>query len=105
MMTIKSKGEFQRVFREGARANRRTVRVCGVTCEGDGKVAFVAAKRLGTAVLRNRSKRVLREAMREVGVVDGCKVILFATRATAKAHPHDVACDLRQCLARLGFAQ
>lgn len=34
--------------------------------EGDsGRVAFVGAKRLGCAVVRNRSKRVMREAARQ----------------------------------------
>ena len=93
METIKSRREFEQVFSRGKRANHRLVRITVLDCdEGDGKVAFVAAKRLGNAVWRNRSKRVLREAMREYGTLPaGRKVILFATSHTHDAHPHEVA--------------
>ena len=55
--------------------------------EGDpGRVAFAAPKRIGCAAVRNRSKRVLREAAREVGMPPaGCDAILFATPSTARA--------------------
>ena len=33
----------------------------------DGRVAFIAGKKLGNAVWRNRAKRRMREACREVG--------------------------------------
>ena len=92
--TIKSRGDFERVFSRGRRSGDRLVRVRSVAT-GDGKpgrVAFVAAKRLGNAVYRNRCKRILRESARQSGFpIPGWSVILFSTRATHDAAPADVA--------------
>ncbi len=100
METIKSKQDFERVFRSGRRYNHPLVRttVLREGCAGRGRVAFVAPKRLGNAVFRNRCKRVLREAARSCGLPGNeADVILFATRATHDAHPSEVA----QALGRL----
>lgn len=97
MDTIKSKAEFGRVFSAGTRAGSRLVRIAALPT-GDldtGKVAFVAAKRLGNAVWRNRAKRVLREAARTAGLPRrGHAIILFATSHTHDAHPEQVAKSL-----------
>lgn len=103
METIKSRVEFERVFSNGKRANHPLVRITVLQGnEGDrGKVAFVAAKRLGAAVYRNRCKRVLREAARMCDMPrEGLSVILFATRATHGAHPSEVARALAKLLVR-----
>lgn len=100
METIKSKQDFERVFKGGRRYNHPLVRttVLLVSDNRPGRVAFVAPKRLGNAVFRNRCKRVLREAARACGLpADGADVILFATRATHDAHP----CEVAQSLGRL----
>ena len=98
MQTIKSRKEFGAVFAKGRRATDRLVRVTVLqNTSSDGKVAFVAAKRLGNAVYRNRCKRVLREAAREAGLPrEDCGIILFATRATHDAHPREVAHSIRR---------
>lgn len=105
MKTIKSKAEFERVFSSGKRASHRLVRVTALKGdEGDlGRVAFVAPKRLGNAVYRNRCKRVLREAARSCGFpVPGYDVILFATRKTHESSPSQVGDALSALLARSG---
>ena len=108
METIKSKVDFERVFKGGRRANHRLVRVTvlGPHEGGRSRVAFVAPRRLGNAVFRNRCKRVLREAAREAGLPwQGWDVILFATRATHDAHPAEVAPAIARLLGRLGDAR
>ncbi len=105
METIKSRKEFESVFSGGKRANHRLVRITVLTDDegGQGKVAFVAAKRLGNAVYRNRCKRVLREAARICDMpLDGRKIILFATRQTHDSSPAEVAEALRGLLKRCG---
>ena len=94
MRTLKSRQDFERAFTQGRRCNHPLIRmvVCDAADEGDpGRVAFVAAKRLGCAVVRNRSKRVLREAARACGLpVAGHHIILFATHRTRNATPEEM---------------
>ena len=101
MKTIKSRQDFEKVFSRGQRKGSRLVRVTTLSTDmnAEGRVAFVAARRLGNAVWRNRSKRVLREAARLCGLpLEGKDIILFATRNTHDAHPDEVANSLRRLL-------
>ena len=104
METIKSKKEFEEVFSGGSRANHPLVRITYMErCDGGGKVAFVAAKRLGNAVYRNRCKRLLREAARMSALpVDGWSIILFSTRRTHESSPAEIAAALGKLLRRSG---
>ena len=92
MRTLKSKREFGEVFSKGTRAQHPLVRVTYLRSDGEeGKLAFVAAKRLGNAVFRNRCKRVLREAARMIDLpMEGYSMILFATGRTHGSHPEEV---------------
>ena len=71
MSTIKSSSEIQTVFEEGRRtAHPLAVLLVMKTPDGrppEGRVAYIAGKRLGGAVERNRAKRVLRASVRRVG--------------------------------------
>ena len=105
METIKSKKEFERVFSGGRRYNHRLVRITVLKASEGGlnKVAFVAPKRLGNAVFRNRCKRVLRAAARECGLPsEDADIIMFATRTTHDASSEDVARALSQLLRKAG---
>ena len=106
MRTLKSKSEFERVFTQGRRFNHPLVRmvICDSVCEGDpGRVAFAAPKRLGNAVLRNRSKRVLRETARACGLpVSGSDIILFATPRTRTSTPQDMCSAVHALCKRAG---
>ena len=105
MRTIKSKSDFERVFSRGKRLNDPLLRVRVARGEdgAPGRVAFVAPKRLGNAVFRNRCKRVLREAARECALPrDGFDVILLATDRTHDCSPDQVAVPLRRLLRKAG---
>lgn len=106
MKTIKSKRDFERVFSRGRRFNDQLLRI-RVAASDEGApsgVAFVAAKRLGNAVFRNRCKRVLREAARLCGLPgDVYDVLLFATSRTHDSSPEQVASSLRKLLKRAGL--
>lgn len=107
MRTIKSRLDFEHVFTQGKRYNHPLVRmvISGSRNEGDpGRVAFVAAKRLGCAVVRNRSKRVLRAAAASCDLpVEGRDIILFATPKTRTSSPDDMRCALESLCARAGI--
>lgn len=71
---------------------------------GSGRVAFIAAKRLGNAVTRNRCKRLLRAAAHECGLpLSGQAMLLFATPKTFDASSHEVARDLERALVKAGL--
>lgn len=104
METIKSASEFGRVFSRGRRLNDRLVRIRLLRTGGAGRVAFVAPKRLGNAVHRNRCKRMLREAARSAGLPrEGVDVILLATADTHDASVADVGRSLERLLSRGGL--
>lgn len=106
MKTIKSRSDFERVYTRGRRYNHPLIRmvICEAVSEGDpGRVAFAAPKRLGNAVVRNRSKRVLRETARACCFpISGHDVILFATAATRSAAPDELRAALHRLAARAG---
>jgi ribonuclease P protein component len=92
MRTITNASEIDNVFKEGRRVSHPALLVIALprhhASDAAGRVLFVAGKRLGTAVVRNRSKRVLREAARRAGAPwEGWDVALIAREATAEASP------------------
>jgi ribonuclease P protein component len=109
MGTIKSSREIDTVFQEAKRsAHPLIILLATKTPDGrgrQGRVAFIAGKKLGNAVVRNRSKRVLREAMRRCGGPwDGYDVLLIARPATRDAAYDDLDSALCSGLTRLGIS-
>ena len=90
------------MFREGKRVSHPLVialiRKTPTQRGPGGRVAFVAGKKLGGAVLRNRARRVLREAARLAGAPwNGTDVVLIARSDTASAPPD----RLREAMSRI----
>lgn len=103
--TIKSPREIDRVFSEATRTTHRLVTVMATrTPEGRGpagRVAFIAGKRTGGAVARNRAKRVLRAAARAAGAPwAGWDVVVLANPRTGRASSLTVAEALEAVLSR-----
>jgi ribonuclease P protein component len=110
VFTIKSSREIDSVFREAKRAAHPLIIVLAAqTPEGrgrSGRVAFIAGKKLGNAVIRNRSKRVLREAARRCGGPwAGYDALLVARAGTRSATHGDVDRALQSQLSKLGIAE
>jgi ribonuclease P protein component len=103
---IKSSTDISRVFQEGRRYGRGSSAVIALKRDGQhgqsGRVAFVAGKKLGNAVWRNRAKRRMRAACMELGGPwDGYDVVFIAARNTTKDSYSKLisgyAKTLRQC--------
>lgn len=100
--TIKKRSEFQKVYKEGARLNAHTVRICFLSTQNTPRLAFVAPKKVGNAVVRNRCKRVLRAAFKQTEWKNVNKdIILFATKKTKHATSQDVAEELQKLLKKI----
>lgn len=106
MNTIKASADIDRLFKEGRRGTSRLVLVLGLPTPeardlSEGRVLFVAGKKLGNAVLRNRCKRVLRASCRRLGGPwPGMDVALVARTGLESAAAESVDRDLREAVLR-----
>jgi ribonuclease P protein component len=85
-VSLRGRDAFQRVYRSERRHRRGDVVV--ITADGASgppQVGFVAGKRIGSAVERNRVKRRLREAMDRVSLDDDTAYIVIAGPGVATA--------------------
>ena len=110
--------DFRRVLRTGRRAGGSVLTghlllpvgpdgaagTPGEVLSGDpAKVGFVVSRAVGSAVVRNRVKRRLRELMRGrlASLPRGCLLVLRAHPAAARARQADLAADLDLVIGRL----
>jgi len=77
-------------------------RVVVFVLAGTGSVAFVAGRRVGGAVLRNRARRILRAAWRELAprAVGGYDVVLVAKAAIRGVGAKELVTEVGQVLSR-----
>jgi ribonuclease P protein component len=103
--------DFRRVLRTGRRAGGSVVAGYLLLVGSDGpvrsgdpaKVGFIVSRAVGSAVVRNRVKRRLRELMRRrvASLPGGCLLVLRAFPAAASARQEDLAADLDLVIGRL----
>ena len=103
--------DFRRVLRTGRRAGGSVVAGHLLLVGSDGpvrsgdpaKVGFIVSRAVGSAVVRNRVKRRLRELMRRrvASLPGGCLLVLRAYPAAAHARQEDLAADLDLVIGRL----
>ena len=104
--------EFRLALRTGRRAGGSVVvgylllpgGPYGAVRSGDpAKVGFIISRAVGSAVVRNRVKRRLRELMRRrvASLPGGCLLVLRAHPAAAGARQADLAADLDLVIGRL----
>ena len=103
LRTIKASSEIDALFRQGRRFSRQHVMLLvRPTPPGrgpTGRVAFIAGKKLGNAVVRNRCKRVMREAVRRTGGPwRGQDVAIIARNGTGNLSPIDITHELQVLL-------
>ena len=115
---IRRAEDFRRVLRTGRRAGGSVLTAhlllpagpdgaAGTPGEvlsgGPAKVGFVVSRAVGSAVVRNRVKRRLRELMRGrlASLPRGCLLVLRAHPAAATARQADLAADLDLVIGRL----
>jgi ribonuclease P protein component len=90
--TITSPSDIDRLFKNGRRATHPLLVVLAgpspIGSDPRGRVVFVAGRKMGNAVMRNRCKRVMREAYRRAGGPwPGQDVALVSRTGMASATP------------------
>jgi len=87
--SIKDRETLERTLRGGGVVRTRFFRMCYCTGNGPPKIAFLAGRRVGGAVRRNRAKRVLREVYRTSDVdLSGIETLVFVATDRIVDAPH-----------------
>jgi ribonuclease P protein component len=83
---LRHRADFDRVFQQGRHSSGRLLTVRSVRNERDlSRYAYAISKRVGKAVVRNRLRRRLREALRRLPLVEGFDVVIIARPEAATA--------------------
>jgi ribonuclease P protein component len=94
---------IRKVFRDGQPVHGK--RMVLFAAPGSGGFALVAGKKVGGAVERNRARRVLRAALREVAPrgMEGHDIVLVAREAIRGARTQDLIAEMTELLGRAGM--
>ena len=100
------RAEFARVFGEGKGWAHPLFILRAARSDRDvSRYGFSVSKRLGKAVVRNRVRRLLREAARLTPTKPGWDIVLIARPAAAGAGFHEIKVALEQILRRAGLLE
>jgi ribonuclease P protein component len=100
---LKSEADVQRVWEQGGTWTHPLV-ILRARPNGSeqSRVAFVVGKKVGNAVVRNRAKRLMREATRQKfpRIVQGYDIVLIGRRALNETTTPYVAAAVEELLKR-----
>ena len=108
-MRLKRRAEFLRVASRGRKAavHGLVLQALARGDDGPARIGFTVTKKVGNAVIRNRTRRRLKEAARLLlreSPVSGVDLVVIG-RDTTRARPFlDLIDDLRRALVKSGAA-
>ncbi len=98
---IRRRPDFERVYREGARVRGRFMDVMVLPNGGAvSRLGVAATRKLGSAVIRNRAKRLAREVFRRQKVAAGLDVVVIPRREMLQAPFASLEVEYRAALDR-----
>jgi ribonuclease P protein component len=100
---LRKNSDFHRVRTEGRSWAHPLVVLCALRNDlGHSRFGFSVSKRVGGAVVRNRAKRLMREAtrLRQVMIADGWDVVIIARQPIREANFYQVDRAVGQLLRR-----
>lgn len=101
---LTKRSSFSYVYKNGTNASNNILKVYCVNSVGV-KIGFSVSNKLGKAVVRNKIKRRLRAATREIlpQIKSGVQVIIVAKPAILDASFADIVSQLRQLFIKVGI--
>jgi ribonuclease P protein component len=102
--TLRRRRDFQAVFERGRAFGDRLLVLRSLPNNLDhSRYGFVTSKRIGNAVVRNRVRRRLREAMRALPTESGRDIVVAAKVAAAGADFHQLSESIAALTADAGI--
>ena len=102
---LRKRAEFQRVYAEGVKVAGRHMVVFALVGSGEeNRLGLTATRRVGSAVVRNRARRRVRELFRraELPADDPPADIVVNVRSSCAAVPwDDLERDFAECLRKI----
>lgn len=99
---LKDRGDFARVYRQGRPFRSEYLVLRAVATGSNSRFGFTASKALGNAVVRNRVKRRMREAVTSLDCGEGWDVVLNARKPAVTAKYAELRSSLSDLLRRAG---
>ena len=104
-LSLRKRRDFEAVFKDGVSFASRHIVLYARPNDlgGTNRLGLSVSRKLGKAVLRNRLKRLIREAMRKglEGLFVSCDFVIIARRASASAGLDHFIRDIERFLSRL----
>jgi len=102
---IRHRPEFLNVYEHGERVRARLMTVMAVrNTLGHSRLGIAATRKMGSAVVRNRAKRLVRELFRHADVPAGLDIVVIPRSDIVDAEFRTVESEFRYALRRLGRA-
>ena len=100
---MKTNGQFQFVYKRGKSVHARSLVLFYLPKKGEKNVGFTASKKVGNAVVRNRSKRRLRALFAEfASLLQDGSYVLVAKASISKTSYEALKRDCIHVLKRTG---
>lgn len=98
---IRTRGDFERIYETGRRASGRlmTMFIMANTRPG-ARLGIAATRKLGSAVIRNRAKRLVRELFRHNKPTGGFDIVIVPRREMLDAPYDTLEAEFRALLDR-----
>ena len=102
---LRRRADFLTTLRHGRRARTALLRVTVLDNDREhNRYGFAVSRRVGGAVVRNRTKRQLREIVRQVPTTPGHDVLVTADPSSVHASFRELKRDFKRATEKLSIA-